>query len=137
MVLSRAQIGTIEEHFWYHNLEVQELHEIRMAAYLPGRESDGMPRAVPKSQDKVGKVVADLETETRVLAGWVESVKSTFEFFSGSPEWELLQKYYVENESRQQVCRELFISRRTFFSWRSDALCYAAIQAAKRGILDI
>lgn len=137
MVLSRTQIGEIEEHFWYHCHEVQELHEIRMAACLPGREPDGMPRGTPKNHDKIGNTVAALEKRTCFLVGWTQSVRATFDYYAGLPEWEFLQKYYVENEPRQLVCNELFISRRTFFSWRSDTMCYAALQAVKRGVFEI
>ena len=68
---------------------------------------------------------------------WIECIERTIERFKGTKKGQLLQKNYFDELSVNHICKELDISRRTFFAWKNKIVTYMAFQAAQKGLIKI
>ena len=75
---------------------------------------------------------------SRRLRLWREAIDDTLAEYEQTGEEGkagLLMRHYFEGFPEGETLKALHISRRTYYSYKHDALCTAAFYAAKRGLL--
>ena len=68
---------------------------------------------------------------------WIECIEQTIKKYNGTDKGKLLQKNYFDELGVKQICKELDIGRRTFFTWKNEIVTYMAFQAAQKGLITI
>lgn len=134
MLLTRAAVREIERHLMEWDNERQILAE-REAEIIEHRPANETGRRGSMPGDPTGRAAALLEQLDKDRQ-WVDVVTQTFERFKGTPKGTLLEARYVEHGKATSICRQLFISEKTFYDWRMDILMFAALLAMRRGLLD-
>lgn len=137
LILSRNQLSKIEWHFLHESelVESIETRKTEIATAAKPENASGVRSGRPG--DATGSAVVEIEHAVQNLREWLTVVRKTYEQFSGRCEGRLMELYYKGRRSMYAVCRELFISRRTFYSWRADILTYAAVKCVEAGIMKI
>lgn len=68
---------------------------------------------------------------------WMECIEETIKKYSGTTKGQLLQKNYFDELGVNQICKELNIRRRTFFTWKNEIVTYMAFKAVEKGLITI
>jgi len=138
-VLSREIYSQIEWYFYNYPRLKKELEDYRndvantrsvaIGEWGKGRSFHADPTAM-KTMKLLTPGVIEKET-------WIKVIESTCKHFSGTEKGKLINLLYVENIKRHKICEQLFIERRTYYSWKKDILLFAAFLAQKHDLIDI
>ena len=61
---------------------------------------------------------------------WKETIDKALVQFEGDAKETLFKWYFIEHREIIPICMNLYISQRTFFSWRDEIITAVMIQAA-------
>lgn len=85
-----------------------------------------------KNKDVVSE---KLHSYTELKGEWKEAVDEALIKFEGSEKEKLFKWYYIEKRPIVPMCMELYISRRTLFSWLNDITNEVMLQASYRKLI--
>ena len=139
MIIPKSIEYQIESHFFCYEEEKKqaEILERDIAeAITPNLDGVGGSGGI---SDPTAQKAAQIEKETRSIRMWVDVVDATIKHFRAteSEKAEFFKLHYVQLKSPPTAQIELNISQPTFYRWRKDLLTYAALQAAKAGLLEL
>jgi len=84
-----------------------------------------------KIKDKNKELIYNkLQSYKKLRGDWKESVNVALQKFEGTEKEELFKLHFVEHKAMIPICMELYISQRTFFSWRDEIINAVLVQAA-------
>ena len=138
MILSRKIIKAIEYHFYNYELEKKKLREITKeiveassyALDLSGIHGTGI-------SDPTARRAELTEKKCHELRSWIKVVEATVKYFENDPRGELAKRVYFKKESAAFIQNRLYISERTFYTWKADVINYAALKACEAGLVRV
>lgn len=139
MIIDHKIGKEVESHFYNYQLERGALErdkaDISEENTIPRLDHVGS-RSMTVSNPTLSKAIR-IEEDLRDYQAWVDVVSRTIKRFSGTPQAELIAMVYVERQSVDHVCKNLFISRMTYFRWKEKVINYAIILAVQCGLVSI
>ena len=138
MVLKREVIKKIEYHFYNYEKEKKQIEEIasdiaEASSYvldLSGIHGTGI-------SDPTVRRAELTEKKCHELRSWIKVVEATVKYFENDPRGELAKRVYFKKESAAFIQNRLYISERTFYTWKADVINYAALKACEAGLVKI
>jgi hypothetical protein len=138
MILDRRSVNEIERHLYGWQRERKLLDELKNE--IAEAADFSMDLAKPTNRqvsDTTGRRAAQMERDLWVMHRWVRVVEAVRARFLHTPMEKFLTMVYVEHAGEVAVCKECYISRRTFFRWKKDVIYYAALKACEYGVLAV
>lgn len=68
---------------------------------------------------------------------WLHVIEHTKEKYQGTEKGKLLKLKYEQELGEIEICRELNISRATYFNWRQEIVFYTTMIATQKGLIRV
>ena len=71
-----------------------------------------------------------LKSYKKLRGAWKECIDEALKKYEGTDKGKLFKLHFLEGKEIIPICMELYISQRTFFSWRDEIINAVVIHAA-------
>ena len=131
-VLSRKQKKCLDKLFFDAPALTQAVLELRsVAVTAAGQSADPTARQAVEYVEDVPEAMGYKRPEA-----WLQVVELTWaRYHSETATGSVMRRRYIRRESAETTCINEHISAGTYWNWREDFLIYAAIAAARKGLL--
>ena len=131
-VLSRKQKKCLDKLFFDAPALEQAVRELRSVAVAAAEQS-----ADPTAKQAVEGVAEIPEAMGyKRPEAWLQVVEFAWSrYHSETVIGKAMRRRYIRRESAETTCIKEYISAGTYWNWREDFLIYAAIAAARKGLL--
>lgn len=129
------------EYYLYNYKEIREKVKEKRKDVIEsgGREIGETGGGISYHSDPTAQKVIRLLEDTNTIEDeeWLDVIEHTKEKYKGTEKGELLKLKYEREMGEVQVCRELNISRATYYNWRQEIVFYTAIVATQKGLIRV
>ena len=138
-VIDRHTYKTIEWSLYNYQDLCQKIEEQREDILeSSGRKIDGTVNSKGALSDTTASKALRLASpEMLKNEKWVRVVSSTLKRFGGTCKGKLLEKKYFEQLGEVEICREIPVSRTTYYAWREEIIIYTAMIAIQEGLIKV
>lgn len=137
MILDKRTFKKIEYYLYNSDRLKREIEQARTQIIEAGSTemAGGINGIGYHSDPTAGKAIKLSTNRIMEYEKWMKVVEQVRKKYQGTDKAKFIKLKYRKGLSEKEVCKQLFISRTTFFTWRKEIVLYTGFVALQNGVL--
>jgi hypothetical protein len=137
MIIDKQTFKKIEYYLYNSDRLKQAIEQARTQLIEAGNpEMAGGINGIGYHSDPTAVKAIKLSTNRITEYGkWIKAVEQVKGKYRDTDKAKFIKLKYDKGLSEKEVCKQLFISRTTFFTWRKEIVLYTGLVALQNGVL--
>lgn len=137
MILDKRTFKKIEYYLYNSDKLKREIEQARKQLIEAGKpEMAGGINGIGYHSDPTAGKAIKLSTNRIMEYGkWIKTVEQVRKKYQGTDKAKFIEAKYGKGLAEKEVCKQLFISRTTFYAWRKEIVLYTGLVALQNGVL--
>ena len=135
MVIGRDEAKIIEGYLFNarsYKRMLDEARETKVLTFAAGDEVKVKSYSISDPTFNAAESILSSDT-----AKWIDVIDMVIRRFEGTDIGRLITDRYFKKKSWQQTCTDLYIEKRTYYSWINDIVIYTCIKAVEAGVMKV
>ena len=137
MIIDKQTFKKIEYYLYNSDRLKREIEQTRKQLIEAGNpEMVGGINGISYHSDPTAGKAIKLSTNRIIeYEKWIKVVEQVRGKYQDTDKAKFIELKYGKGLSEKEVCKQLFISRTTFFTWRKEIVLYTGLVALQNGVL--
>jgi hypothetical protein len=133
MIIDKQTFKKIEYYLYNSDRLKREIEQARTQIIEAGSTemAGGINGIGYHSDPTAGKALKLSTNRIAEYEKWIKTVEQVRKKYQGTDKAKFIEAKYGKGLSEKEVCRRLFISRTTFFTWRKEIVLYTGLLPCK------